>query len=66
MLLRIEKMRVNCENMQDLSIGSGWEVKQEMKFSERKHKVRQKVKHASKFRYASASELAIITHKTLR
>lgn len=63
MLLRTEKMRINCENMQDFSIGSGWEVKREMKFSIHKHKVRQKGKHASKFTYASASELAIITHR---
>ena len=63
MLFRREKMRVNCENMQDFSIGSGWEAKQEMKFSVHKHKARQNGKRASKFTYASASELVIITHR---
>lgn len=43
MLLRTDKTRVNCENTQDFSIGSGWEVKQEIKFSVHKHKARQKV-----------------------
>lgn len=63
MLLRTEKMRVNCETMQDFSIGSGWEMKQEMKFSVHKHKGRQKGKHTCKFTYVSVSELVIITHR---
>lgn len=46
-LFRTEKIRVNCENMQDFSTGSSEEVKQEMKFGVHKHKSRKKGKNAS-------------------
>lgn len=45
--------------MQDFSTGNGWEVKQVMKFSVHNHKAEQKGKHASKFKYASTSELVL-------